>query len=71
MCIEVIHGMESYIWSNHNLVKMHNVRVLLSIETKLDGSRMERLFTVPSIGRTGGLVLLWKEETRFEIQYFL
>ena len=39
ICIEFIHGMESYIKSNHNIVKMHDPRVLLPIETKLDGSR--------------------------------
>jgi hypothetical protein len=53
------------------MVKMKGPKVLFLLETKLDCSRMEgvriklgfdNVFSVPSLGRSGGLALLWKNE---------
>ena len=63
----------------HHLVKSQGPGILFLMETKLDVTGMERVrvvlgyscvFTVPSIGRSGGLALLWKEGIGLEIQNF-
>ncbi|XXG65408.1 hypothetical protein AAC387_Pa05g3117 [Persea americana] len=65
--------------SLHHLVKSQGPSVLFLMETKLDAIGMERLrvilgfnsvFTVPSIGRSGGLALCWKEGINLEIQNY-
>uniref|UniRef100_A0A2N9HCL8 Reverse transcriptase domain-containing protein n=1 Tax=Fagus sylvatica TaxID=28930 RepID=A0A2N9HCL8_FAGSY len=63
----------------HSMVKMKGPKVLFLLETKLDGARMEvvrvklgfdNVFSVPSLGRSGGLALLWKNEAEVVIQNF-
>ena len=54
----------------HNLVKSQGPIVLFLMETKLNVRRMELLrvklrfkycFSIPSLGRSGGLALLWND----------
>ncbi|GMY35564.1 hypothetical protein FCV25MIE_30806 [Fagus crenata] len=63
----------------HHMVKKKGPEVLFLMETKLDAVRMEVIriklgfdnaFTVPSLGRSGGLALLWKAEAEVVIQNF-
>uniref|UniRef100_A0A2N9FNQ8 Reverse transcriptase domain-containing protein n=1 Tax=Fagus sylvatica TaxID=28930 RepID=A0A2N9FNQ8_FAGSY len=63
----------------HNMVKMKGPKVLFLLETKLDSGRMEgvriklgydNVFSVPSLGRSGGLALLWKNEAEIIIQNY-
>ena len=63
----------------HSMVKSKAPKVLFLMETKLSGKRMEGIrtkvgfdyaFTVPSVGRSGGLALLWKQEVDVRIQNF-
>ena len=63
----------------HNMVKMKGPKVLFLLETKLDSGRMEgviiklgydNVFSVPSMGRSGGLALLWKTEAEIIIQNY-
>jgi hypothetical protein len=63
----------------HNMVKMKGPKVLFLLETKLDTVRMEgvrvklgfeNVFSVPSLGRSGGLALLWQNEAEIVIQNF-
>uniref|UniRef100_A0A2N9FDP4 Reverse transcriptase domain-containing protein n=1 Tax=Fagus sylvatica TaxID=28930 RepID=A0A2N9FDP4_FAGSY len=63
----------------HHMVKKKGPEVLFLMETKLDAVRMEVIriklgfdnaFTVPSLGRSGGLALLWKVEADVVIQNF-
>ena len=64
----------------HNLVKTQEPRVLFLTETKLDNKRMEGIrvklrfkfcFSVPSLGRSGGLAMLWNDPAQISIQNFL
>ena len=61
------------------MAKEKKPKIVFLIETKLSASRMERkrtqlgfdcLFAVDSVGRGGGLALLWMEEAGFEIKNF-
>ena len=63
----------------HSMVKMKAPKVLFLMETKLDCRRMEVIrikvgfdfvFTVPSLGRNGGLALIWQKEVNVVIQNF-
>ena len=63
----------------HNLVKTQGPKILFLMETKLDVRRMELVritlhfqhcFTVPSLGRSGGLALLWNDEVDLTIQNY-
>ena len=63
----------------HNLVKTQGPKILFLMETKLDVRRMELVritlrfqhcFTVPSLGRCGGLALLWNDEVGLTIQNY-
>ena len=61
------------------LVKSQDPQVLFLMETKLGKKKMEGVrlklgfqnaFVVPSIGRSGGLALLWKGEVSLEVKNF-
>ena len=63
----------------HNLVKLQGPTVLFLMETKLDALQMELLrvklcfkycFSVPSLGRSGGLALLWNDPAQLTVQSF-
>ena len=63
----------------HSLVKLKGPTVLFLMETKLSSKKMEIIrvkvgfdyaFTVPSVGRSGGLALLWKQEVDVSIRNF-
>jgi hypothetical protein len=63
----------------HNLVKSQRPTVLFLMETKLDVRRMELLrvklrfkycFSIPSLGRSGGLALLWNDPAQLTVQSF-
>ena len=63
----------------HNLVKTQEPKVLFLMETKLDSKKMEGIrvklrfkfcFSVPSLGRSGGLALLWNDPFELSIQNF-
>ena len=63
----------------HNLVKAQGRIVLFFMETKLDIRKMEVLkvklrfkfcFTVPSLGCSGGLALLWNDPAHITIHNF-
>uniref|UniRef100_A0A2N9IBI9 Reverse transcriptase domain-containing protein n=1 Tax=Fagus sylvatica TaxID=28930 RepID=A0A2N9IBI9_FAGSY len=63
----------------HHMVKKKGPEVLFLMETKLDAGRMEVIrvklgfdntFTVPSLGRSGGLALLWKADAEVVIQNY-
>ena len=63
----------------HNLVKTQEPKILFLMETKLDVRRMEfvriklrfkHCFTVPSLGRSGGLALLWNDEVELSIHNY-
>jgi hypothetical protein len=60
----------------HNLVKSQGPKILFLMETKLDVREMEFIriklrfkfcFTVPSLGRSGGLALLWTDDVQLTI----
>jgi hypothetical protein len=63
----------------HNLVKSEGPTVLFLMETKLDVRGMESIrvklgfkfcFSVPCLGRSGGLALLWNDPAQVTIQNF-
>ena len=63
----------------HNLVKSQGPKILFLMETKLDVRKMEFMriklrfkycFTVPSLGRSGGLVLLWNDDIQVTIHNY-
>ena len=63
----------------HSLVKLKGPTVLFLMETKLSSKKMEIIrvkvgfdyaFTVLSVGRSGGLALLWKQEVDVSIRNF-
>jgi hypothetical protein len=63
----------------HSMVKSKGPKVLFLMETKLSSRRMEDIrtkvgfdyaFTVPSVGQSGGLALLWKQKVDVRIQNF-
>jgi hypothetical protein len=63
----------------HNLVKTQEPKVLFLMETKLDSKRMEGIrvklrfkfcFSVPSLGRSGDLAMLWNDPVGLSIQNF-
>ena len=63
----------------HRIVKSKGPTVLFLMETKLNNGRIEDIrtkigfdyaFTAPSVGRSGGLALLWKQEVDMCIQNF-
>jgi hypothetical protein len=63
----------------HLMVKTKGPQVLFLMETKLDAGRMERIrvqlgfgnnFTIMSLGSSGGLALLWKDEAAVMIHNF-
>ena len=60
----------------HNLVKSQGPKILFLMETKLDVHEMELIriklqfkycFIVPSLGRSGGLALLWMDDVQLTI----
>jgi exonuclease III len=63
----------------HNLVKTQEPKILFLMETKLDIRMMEfvriklrfkHCFMVPSLGRSGGLALLWNDEVELYIHNY-
>ena len=63
----------------HNMVKMKGPKVLFLMETKRDCRRtkvirikagFDYVFTVSSLGRSGGLALMWQKEVDVVIQNF-
>jgi hypothetical protein len=64
----------------HNLVKTQEPKVLFLMKKKIDSKRMEGIrvklhfkfcFSVPSLGRSGGLDMLWNDPAQLFIQNVL
>ncbi|KAL4606913.1 hypothetical protein ACB092_09G138000 [Castanea dentata] len=62
-----------------DLVRHWNPKIVFLMETKLRQSRMERIknrigldngLIVPSVGRSGGIALLWKREISLEVKSY-
>uniref|UniRef100_A0A2N9HN71 Reverse transcriptase domain-containing protein n=1 Tax=Fagus sylvatica TaxID=28930 RepID=A0A2N9HN71_FAGSY len=81
VCNEAVQGLGNpkAVRALHNMVKMKGPKVLFLLETKLNTVRMEgvrvklgfeNVFSVPSLGRSGGLALLWQNEAEIVIQNF-
>jgi exonuclease III len=63
----------------HRMLKVKKPNVVFLMETKLGKNKMElirikmgfsNLFVVDSVGRSGGLALLWDDDTELEIQNY-
>ena len=70
--LRTVHALQS-------LVKTQGPGVLFLMETKLDSGEMEsirvllgfnNMFVIPSHGRSGGLVMLWRQEMGLEIRNY-
>ena len=63
----------------HDLVQHWNPKIVFLIETKSKKNRMERIknrigfangLIVPSVGRSGGIALLWTREINLEVKSY-
>ena len=63
----------------HDLVRCWNPKIVFLMETKSKKNRMERIknrigfangLIVPSVGRSGGIALLWTREISLEVKSY-
>jgi hypothetical protein len=75
------HGLENPwpVQDLHQMVKDKKLKMVFLMETKMSNKRVdflkrklgfENLFEVDSVGRNGGLVLLWKNDIQVDIQNY-